>query len=199
MAVQMITPQQLFALSSRTAVDLFDVRTPAEYREVHIDGARLIPLDRLDPQKVMAARTSSPDQPLYLVCRSGSRAKRACELLVQRGIANVALVEGGTLGWEQAGLPVVRGRKAVSLERQVRIAAGSLVLIGAVLGALAHPGFIALSAFVGAGLIFAGITDRCWMALLLGRMPWNQAGRDGESADQGRAPAACRAVAGGGE
>ena len=84
-------------------------------------------------------------------------------------------VEGGTLACEQAGLPVERGRKTMSLERQVRITAGSLVVIGTVLGRFVHPGFYGLSAFVGAGLVFAGVTDTCGMGMLLARMPWNQA------------------------
>ena len=83
-------------------------------------------------------------------------------------------VEGGTLAWDQAGLPVSRGRKVISLERQVRIAAGLLVLTGAVLALTVHPWWAGLSAFVGAGLMFAGITDTCGMALMLARMPWNQ-------------------------
>ena len=81
-------------------------------------------------------------------------------------------------GLAAAGLPVVRGKKAISLERQVRIAAGSLGLLGAVLGGFVHPAFLGLSAFVGAGLIFAGVTDTCGMGLVLTRMPWNQRGGD---------------------
>ena len=73
-----------------------------------------------------------------------------------------------------AGLPVVRGKKAISLERQVRIAAGSLVVVGALLGWSVHPAFVGLSAFVGAGLVFAGITDTCGMGMILARMPWNR-------------------------
>ena len=91
-----------------------------------------------------------------------------------RGWLNVVNVEGGTLACEAAGLPVVRGKKAISLERQVRIAAGFLVLVGAVLALTVHPYFAGLSAFVGAGLMFAGITDTCGMGMLLARMPWNQ-------------------------
>jgi hypothetical protein len=83
-------------------------------------------------------------------------------------------VEGGTLACVEAGLPVKTGKKAISLERQVRIAAGSLVLVGAALGFFVHPYWIGLSAFVGAGLVFAGVTDTCGMAIMLGRMPWNQ-------------------------
>lgn len=90
-------------------------------------------------------------------------------------------VEGGTLAWEGAGLPVVRGRRVISLERQVRIAAGALVVAGVLLGWLVHPAFLGLSAFVGAGLVFAGVTDTCGMGLLLARMPWNRIEKCGPS------------------
>jgi len=90
------------------------------------------------------------------------------------GFNNVVNIEGGTLACVEAGLSVVRGKKSISLERQVRIAAGLLVLSGAVLGWLVHPAFIGLSAFVGAGLVFAGVTDTCGMGLMLARMPWNR-------------------------
>jgi rhodanese-related sulfurtransferase len=152
-------------------VELLDVRTPAEFEEVHVAFARNVPLDRLDPAAV-AGR--SPDSPLYVICRSGGRGQKACEMLHAAGITNVTNVEGGTLACVEAGLPVVRGRKTISLERQVRIAAGFLVLLGAALGWFVHPGFLSLAAFVGAGLVFAGITDACGMGMLLARMPWNQ-------------------------
>jgi rhodanese-related sulfurtransferase len=122
----------------------------------------------------MQSRAADDDEPLYLICRSGSRGQKACEKFLAAGFKNVVNVEGGTLAWAECGLPVVRGRKAMSLERQVRIAAGSLVLIGAVLAWLVHPAFLVLSALVGAGLVFAGITDTCGMGMLLARMPWNR-------------------------
>jgi rhodanese-related sulfurtransferase len=179
MRIKTITPNELHDLrTSGTPVDLIDVRTPAEFREVHAEGARLVPLDRLDPQALLSARGNSIE-PLYLICRSGSRARQACERILAAGFPNVVSVEGGTLAWEQVGLPVVRGKKAVSLERQVRIAAGSLVLLGAALALTVHPWFAVLSAFVGAGLVFAGVTDTCGMGLLLGRMPWNQVKESG--------------------
>ena len=96
-------------------------------------------------------------------------------MFLKAGFSNVVNIEGGTMACVEAGLPVVRGKKAISLERQVRIAAGSLVLLGAALS-FVHPAFIGLSAFVGAGLVFAGITDTCGMGLILARMPWNQSG-----------------------
>jgi rhodanese-related sulfurtransferase len=175
MSIVSIAPQQLaqFAREGKP-IDLIDVRTPAEFQEVHVANARNIPLDRLDPAAVMQARNGSQQEPLYLICRSGSRGRQACEKFIAAGFANVVNVEGGTLACIEAGLPVVRGKKMISLERQVRIAAGSLVLLGALLGWLVHPAFVGLSAFVGAGLIFAGITDTCGMGLLLARMPWNQ-------------------------
>jgi rhodanese-related sulfurtransferase len=155
-------------------IDLIDVRTPAEFREVHVSVARNIPLDRLDPNTLRAEMGAERAKPLYLICRSGSRGKQACEKLAAAGIADVVNVEGGTLACEKVGLPLVRGPKSMSLERQVRIAAGTLTLVGAVLGLLVHPYWIGLSAFVGAGLVFAGITDHCGMAMVLARMPWNQ-------------------------
>jgi len=170
-----ISPQQLEEKkNSGAALDLIDVRTPVEYREMHVEFARNVPLDALDPAAVMQARNGSADEPLYVVCRSGARGTQACDSFQQAGYENVVNVEGGTLACEQAGLPLVRGKKAISLERQVRIAAGSLVLLGAVLAWLVHPAFIGLSAFVGAGLVFAGVTDTCGMGMMLAKMPWNR-------------------------
>lgn len=172
MTMQTISPKQLHELvASGKSVDLIDVRTPVEYREVHVAFARNVPLDQLKPSEVTAGRNGDP---LYVICRSGGRGKQACEKIAAAGFSNVVNVEGGTQAWDLAGLPVVRGKKAMSLERQVRIVAGSLVLTGAVLGFFVHPYWIGLSAFVGAGLIFAGVTDTCGMGMLLARMPWNR-------------------------
>lgn len=174
MNVATMSPKQLYDLAkSGKSVDLIDVRTPVEYREVHVEFARNLPLDQLDAAKLASVRNGS-EAPLYVICRSGSRGMQACEKLLAAGCANVVNIEGGTQAWDQSGLPVVRGKKAISLERQVRIAAGLLVLIGSVLGAFVSPYWIGLSAFVGAGLMFAGITDTCGMGMLLARMPWNQ-------------------------
>jgi rhodanese-related sulfurtransferase len=167
-----ITPAELAQVrSAGKPVQLIDVRTPAEFAEVHVDFARNVPLDRIQPEALMPG---GQGEALYVICRSGNRGKQACQKLEAAGL-NVVNVEGGTLAWEAAGLPVVRGAtKVISLERQVRIAAGFLVLVGAVLGMAVHPYFAGLSAFVGAGLMFSGITDTCGMAMLLARMPWNQ-------------------------
>lgn len=162
-------------LKEHGSLELIDVRTPAEFGEVHLEIARNIPLDQLDVKAVMQNRGNNSNQPLYVICRSGGRGRQACEKFVQAGYTNVVNIDGGTLACVEQGLPVVRGKKVMSLERQVRIAAGSLVLTGAICGWLVHPAFIGLSGFVGAGLVFAGITDTCGMGMLLARMPWNQA------------------------
>ena len=181
MTVSTMSPHKLAELcKDGKKIDLIDVRTPVEFQEVHIEIARNVPLDRLDPAALMQARNGLANEPLYVVCRSGSRGQQACEKFLKAGFTNVVNIEGGTMACVEAGLPVVRGKKAISLERQVRIAAGSLVLLGVGLS-FVHPAFIGLSAFVGAGLVFAGITDTCGMGMMLARMPWNQCKDDTKS------------------
>jgi rhodanese-related sulfurtransferase len=171
-----IPPSELAdLLDSGKTINLIDVRTPVEFREVHINVARNIPLQQLDPDLI---RQQYSNQPLYIICQKGSRARQACEQLRAAGLVSVVNVEGGTEACIVAGLPMVRGRQTMSLERQVRIAAGSLVLLGVFLACLVHPMFIALSAFIGAGLVFSGIIDTCGMGMLLARMPWNQVKQD---------------------
>lgn len=154
---------------------LVDVRTPAEYAEVHAEGAFNIPLDRLSADALRAADASChPGTPFLILCRSGARAERARLQLEKEGISDGVVVEGGTLAWIEGNLPVVRGtRRVLSLERQVRVAAGSLILIGSLVGFFIHPAGFGLSTFVGGGLIFAGLTDWCGMGLLIARAPWN--------------------------
>ena len=150
---------------------LLDVRTPAEFEEAHIEGSVLHPLSELDADEV--AKLAAGKDQCILVCRSGNRARQAAEKLKMSGLASLCILDGGVRAWEAEGLPLNRGRKMMSLERQVRIAAGALVFTGALLGYFVNPAWIALSGFVGAGLIFAGITDTCGMGMLIARMPWN--------------------------
>jgi rhodanese-related sulfurtransferase len=165
-------------LQTDPALLLLDVRTPVEYEEVHVPQARNVPLDRLQPETFSASNGSPETRPVYLICRTGVRAAKAAEKFMFTGKDRGVVVEGGTQAWVEAGLPVTRGTvKVISLERQVRIAAGSLVLLGVVLGWLVHRAFFGLSAFVGAGLVFAGLTDFCGMGLLLARLPWNNRSR----------------------
>ena len=153
---------------------LIDVRTPAEFCEVHAVGAKNIPLDELNPDQMVIGRDAD-SEPLYLICRSDSRGKKACEAFHAIGHTNVVNVAGGTVAWDDLGLPVVRGKKTISLERQVRIAAGLLIVVGVALGWAFHPGWSGVAAFVGAGLMYSGVTDSCAMAMILAKMPWNRA------------------------
>ena len=119
-----IAASALLALTKAGAkVELLDVRTPIEFRTVHVEFAKNIPLDQLDPESIKRERRDS-SVPLYVICQSGGRSKQACERLEAAGVVNVINVAGGTAACVEACLPVVRGKKAISLERQVRIAAG---------------------------------------------------------------------------
>ena len=169
-----ISPAELALLARNgTKIDLIDVRTPAEFEQVHVQGAQNVPLHDLDANRI---KPTDAGRPLFVICQKGGRAEQARHRLTAAGITNVVNVEGGTDACIAAGLPIVLGRKAMSLERQVRIAAGSFVLLGVLLAWLVHPALILISAFIGAGLVFSGITDTCGMGMLLARMPWNQRG-----------------------
>lgn len=199
--VTTITAQQLLDMKKKgEQIDLIDVRTPAEYREVHVNFARSLPLDQLDPQALHSERSKSGvSAPLYVICRSGSRSRQACEKLIAAGMTEVVSVDGGTQACEAAGVPVVRGKKTMSLERQVRIAIGAMVLAGVTLAAVGDesvkPIGLGLAAFMGAGLVFAGITDTCALAMLIAKLPWNQAGGSGAVATCTRSLLAVAAVA----
>ncbi len=158
------------------ALFVIDVRTEAEHAACHVPGVRLYPLQNLDPAVVLLeADKAGADVPIYVLCKGGGRAQQAAVKLAAAGSGHpVVVVAGGTDACKAFGVPVNEGRAVMSLERQVRIAAGGLVLAGAVLGYLINPGFFALSGFVGAGLMFAGITDTCAMGMMLARMPWNK-------------------------
>ncbi len=174
MSVPTITSFELKDLLDREPdVPLIDVRMPPEFREVHVVGARNIPFDRLSAEQ-FSTSDEGGDSPLYFICKMGKRSKKACEKVRQFGLSNVASVEGGTDVCVAAGLAVERGKKAVSLERQVRIVAGGLTFVGAVLAVALSPYWAILPAVIGAGLVFSGATDTCGMAAVLTKMPWNR-------------------------
>ena len=158
-------------LSQKNSIPLIDVRTPAEYGSIHANGAVNHPMESLDIEKI----PFSKEQEIHLICQSGGRSMKVSQKLEAAGFTNIVNIEGGTSAWYEAGLPVVEGKKVMSLERQVRIAAGSLVVIGVAVGQFVHPGGCALSAFIGAGLVFAGVTDTCGMGMMIAKMPWNRA------------------------
>jgi len=173
-----ISPQELLdRLENNNSIRVIDVRTPAEFGNLHVRNAENIPLDRLDP----ASLASNPGKNgfLYFICQSGGRSKKACDVMSAAGFNRAINIEGGTVACETAGLPVIRGRKAISLERQVRIAAGLLVFSGVLLASFGGTTEIkffglCLAGFIGAGLVFAGITDTCGMGMVIAKMPWNQ-------------------------
>lgn len=157
---------------SESRILLLDVRTGAEFDELHAEGAVNIPLHELNPNALAphCAGVSS----IHLLCRTGQRAATAQQQLKDWDTPASLVILGGTVAWEEADLPVIRGKARMSLERQVRIAAGTLVATGALLALFVNPMGALLSLFVGCGLVFAGITDTCGMGMLLVRMPWNR-------------------------
>ena len=171
MSPQTITASELPPLLVNQST-VIDVRTPAEFKAAHVNGAQLHPLDSLDP--VAFCKAHGTDEPVYLLCQSGKRASMAADRLIQAGHKNIIVVEGGTAAAIEHGLDIAYGKGAISIERQVRIAAGLLVLAGTLAGAFIHPALLIVPGFVGAGLAFAGITDTCGMAMALAKCPWNQ-------------------------
>lgn len=153
---------------------VLDVRTELEHQEIALKQPHLhVPLDKLDVARFMRENKIDAARPVYILCRSGKRAAQAAEAFIAAGHDNVRVVEGGIIACEAAGIPVGKG-EVISLERQVRIAAGLLVVAGVLSGAFISPVFYGLAGFVGAGLVFAGITDTCAMGLLLAKAPWNK-------------------------
>jgi rhodanese-related sulfurtransferase len=168
-----LKPQELAELlRSRPDVRLLDVRTPGEYESAHIPGAYNVPLDTLGEHA--AEIRATVNEPVVLICQSGARARRAEEALKECSMVNLHVLEGGVNGWIAAGEPVNRGVARLTLERQVRILAGGLVAVGAILALVLNPYWALLPAFVGSGLVFAGVTDTCGMAMVLSRLPYNR-------------------------
>ena len=163
---------------------LIDVRTPVEFEAGHIAGAVNVPLDELRTQ-LGDLREVLNDHDVVLVCRSGQRAGQAQEALQSAGLANPKVLSGGIVDWEKTGGDLNRGRQAWELERQVRLAAGSLVAAG-VLASTVTPKAKWLSGFVGGGLAFAALTNTCAMGMALAKMPWNKRGArpSGSALDQ---------------
>ncbi len=149
---------------------IIDVRTPKEYKEKHIPGSFNIPLNEIPKYK---DELSKLDKNISFLCKSGNRASQACDILKENKI-NPRSIEGGIQAWEQEGYPVKYGPKTWDLERQVRMGAGSIVLVGVALGLLVNPFLYAISAFVGLGLMYSAVTNTCGMAFLLSRAPWNK-------------------------
>jgi rhodanese-related sulfurtransferase len=162
-------------LAQGTTPEIIDVRTPVEFQEVHMNLAQNIPLDRLDPEAVMASRKGSANEPLYIVCRSGARGGQACQKFHAAGYSNVINIEGGTMACVREGIAVTRGKKGIPLHCQVQMITGTLVMSGVLLAIfLSNQYWLLLSLAMGAGLTFSGLTNTCAMGTILSRMPWNQ-------------------------
>ncbi|PUA30367.1 MAG: hypothetical protein B0W54_07665 [Cellvibrio sp. 79] len=170
-----IHPQELMA-NKTAATCILDVRTAAEVKASSLPGSLHIPLHELTTERLQQEISSNGKNgnPIYLLCQGGKRAEMAAGQLQGKIDAELIVIEGGINAIKAAGIPLNQGKGAISLERQVRIVAGFLVLLGVILGFQVNSGFFGLSGFVGAGLMFAGITDTCMMGLLLARMPWNR-------------------------
>lgn len=166
-----ITATELKKKLDEGTVVLVDVREPAEHQGAHIHGTHLIPLSTVSPE-----RLPKKNQPLVLYCRSGRRSADACKQLLHKDASlDVCSLEGGIIAWQEAGFPIkTSGADILPLERQTQIVAGVCALLGTLAGALITPAYYIIPGFVGAGLIFSGITGWCGMAKLLAKMPWNQ-------------------------
>ncbi|AKA02077.1 sulfurtransferase [Streptomyces noursei ZPM] len=174
------TPAELDAAALRALAEdgsgprLLDVRTPGEFHAVHLPGAHNVPLDVLREHR--AELRHHLDEDTVLICRSGARAAQAAQALSEAGLPHLRVLRGGVAAWEAAGGPVTRGPARWELERQVRLVAGSLVLVSGLVG-LAVPGVGLIGTAVGAGLTFAAVTNTCAMGLLLAKLPYNRGPR----------------------
>jgi rhodanese-related sulfurtransferase len=170
-----INPRELQRrLTAGSPAQLLDVRTPGEFDAAHVPEAKLIPLDELDAA-IFCRERGDDCTPLYVLCQSGGRAKKAIEKLERAGVKSCVLVEGGTQAWIDAGLPVTRGESRVlPLMRQVQIVVGFFAAVGAALALTVNPFFALIPLVLGCGLLFAGLTGYCGLAMVLAKMPWNK-------------------------
>lgn len=174
MTIQTIEAAEAKRLVETEGALLVDIRDPQEHAREHIPGAKLAPLSTLKTQDLSVEHGHCPA--VIFHCQSGNRTMANAEALAACGLPNVYVLKGGLGGWKSAGLTTnVDRSKPIELQRQVQIAAGSLVLLGLLLTVTVSVWFAGLSAFVGAGLMFAGISGWCGMARLLAAMPWNRA------------------------
>jgi rhodanese-related sulfurtransferase len=168
-----ISPEAAATLLREGGATLVDVREPDEHARARIPGAQNLPLSRLEEAELAL----HVGKPVIFHCRSGARTQgNAARLAAKAGLCEAYVVEGGLDAWKRTGLPVAEDRRQpLELMRQVQIAAGSMVVLGVLLGALVAPALYALAGFVGAGLVFAGVTGTCGLARVLRLMPWNRA------------------------
>lgn len=167
---QKITVEELSRrLETDAKLQLIDVRSAGEYAAGHVPRALNLPLEQVENRI-----EDLHDGPVAILCQSGRRAQMACEILTAHH-KNLLVVEGGTAAWISAGKPVTGpAGSRWSLERQVRLVAGLMVLSGTLASVFLSQGWVYLAMFVGAGLTFAGATNICGMASILALLPWNK-------------------------
>ena len=166
-----ITALELKKRLDKDEVVLIDIREPAEHKSEHIDGTCLIPLSEIGIEKIPSIK-----RPIIIYCSLGKRSMDACTTLLKTNPSlDVASLEGGIVAWREAGFHVKKsGSTILPLDRQTQITIGFIAFFGTILGTLIHSSFYILPGFIGAGLIFAGVTGWCGMAKLLAKMPWNR-------------------------
>ena len=171
-SLEIISPrdaQEIIAKNPK--IKLLDIRSVLEFNQVHIKDSINIAIDTLS---FRIKELSKPGQGYIIFCRTGNRSLIAADMLLQAGIHNIKIMEGGITRWQKDKMPVIRGKVCVSLERQIRIIAGSLFLFGIIMSWFVHQAFIGISIFISCGLIYSGITDNCLMGMLLMKLPYNK-------------------------
>jgi glyoxylase-like metal-dependent hydrolase (beta-lactamase superfamily II)/rhodanese-related sulfurtransferase len=170
--LEMISPKESMDLASKNQdVKFLDVRSVLEFAQAHIKDAINVPIDMLSAK---TTELSQANKTYIVLCRTGNRSPMAADMLIQSGIHSVKVMDGGMERWQKEHLALIKGVGGVSLERQVRVAAGSMVLAGILLSWFLHPWFIGLSIFVSCGLIYAGLSDNCMMGMLFMKLPYNK-------------------------
>jgi glyoxylase-like metal-dependent hydrolase (beta-lactamase superfamily II)/rhodanese-related sulfurtransferase len=171
-SLDMILPREAKELAEKDSqTKLLDVRSALEFSQVHIKDSINVPIDMLS---FKMSGLSQSGQRYIVLCRTGNRSPMAADMLMQSGIHGVAVMQGGITHWQKEGLPVIKGEGGISLERQVRLIAGSVVLLGIFLSWSVHWAFIFISVFICSGLIYSGMSDNCLMAMLLMKLPYNK-------------------------
>jgi rhodanese-related sulfurtransferase len=184
---QEATPAQVRQWLGSGEAILIDVREPDEFAREHIAGATLLPLSRFDPAQALSK--AKPGQRIVMQCKSGRRSADACRLAAPLAASGVPILTlaGGIEGWKKQSLPVEVNTNVsgISVMRQVQLVIGLCVLAGSALAWFVDPRFVAVPAFFGAGLTFAGASGTCALATVIGWMPWNRAGQGGASCSTG--------------
>ncbi len=173
MSTKEISPSELEQLiKNDSKVMLVDVRTPGEFKSSHIDSSINIPLGSKEFENYLSTPQSEATN--IIICQGGTRAKNACNIIQDKTKLNALVLSGGVNAWEKNGMKTIKSSGAISMERQVRIAAGLFVFLGSILSLIIATNFIYVPIFVGAGLVFSGVTNTCGMARVLSVMPWNK-------------------------